>query len=96
VENKRRVKVRIADRVYPLSIIADQEEVLRKAESMINEKIESFKGIYIDKDNQDFLSMASLQIVMKTLQKESSGDMESVLSELVKIEDRLDLLTEKM
>ena len=96
MDSKRRVKVRIADRVYPLSIVADQEEILRKAENMINEKIESFKGIYIDKDNQDFLSMASLQILMKTLQERSSSDIESVFGELVKIEDRLDHLSEKL
>lgn len=96
MDDKRRVKVKIAGRSYPLSIPSGQEEILREAEKMINDKIESYRKVYLDKDNQDLLSMATLQFLMKSLQDKSTGGIESFVGQLVDIEHRLDLISDKL
>ena len=67
-DNKLSIRVNVADRFYPLKVEADDEEKIRKAAKMINEKILQYKTKYNDKDIQDFLAMAALQFVTKLIE----------------------------
>jgi cell division protein ZapA len=74
--DKLSIRVNVADRYYPLKVNREDEEVIRRAARIINEKVIQYKQRYTDKDTQDFLAMASLQFVNQliTLQQESSGE----------------------
>lgn len=64
-----RIKITIADRVYPMTIARDQEEGLRKAAKKIEAVIKQFEQNYAVRDKQDVLAMCALQFAAKTEQK---------------------------
>ena len=74
MDDKLSIRVNVADRYYPLKIDRDNEEDIRKAARMINEKVLQYKQKYVDKDIQDFLAMASLQYVIKMLELEKNNE----------------------
>lgn len=87
MDDKLSIKVNLVDRYYPLKIDRRDEEKIRKAAKMINEKVLQYKQRYNDndKDTQDFLAMAALQFVIKNLELENvsnEADLNSKLSEL--------------
>ncbi len=57
-----KIKVTIADRVYPLTISnPNEEEGLRKAAKKINDLVAKFEANYAVGDKQDVLAMCALQ-----------------------------------
>lgn len=74
------IKINIADRVYPLKINMEEEEIVRKAAKMINDRIKEYQDNYAVRDKQDLLSMSVLHYATATLRAEkklSEGDTET-------------------
>jgi cell division protein ZapA len=87
MSNERlKIKVSIADRVYPLTIKPEQEEGLRKAAKKIEETIKKFEQSYAVRDKQDVLAMSALQFAAETEQKKISSS-EDVQQAQLKLED---------
>lgn len=84
------INVKIGERIYPLRIDRADEERIRLAVKLINEKVTSYKQRYSDKDDQDCLSMALLQFVIKLLELESKADDTPVVSAVQDLNDRLE------
>ncbi len=80
MDDKLKIKISIADRVYPLTIAPSQEEGLRKAAKKIEEMIKQFEQNYAVRDKQDVLAMCALQFAAQIEQK--SIDKENVNEEL--------------
>ena len=59
---KQKIKLNIGNRIYPLSVNTEQEEVLRKAAKEINDMITKYEKSYAVKDKQDSLAMCALEI----------------------------------
>jgi cell division protein ZapA len=55
------ITVVIADRSYKLKIERNEEEVLRKAATVIEEQMEKYASYFQYKDKQDLLAMVALQ-----------------------------------
>ncbi|NOQ24404.1 MAG: cell division protein ZapA [Bacteroidales bacterium] len=89
MEDKLSIRVNVADRYYPLKIDRIDEEKIRKAAKMINEKVLQYKQKYTDKDIQDFLAMAALQYVIKVLEGDSNSEISPVLEELKDLDNEL-------
>lgn len=66
---KLKIKISIADRVYPLTVFPHQEEGLRKAAKEIEKAIKLFEKNYAVRDKQDVLAMCALQFAAKNEQK---------------------------
>ena len=64
-----KIKLSIANRVYPLTISPSQEEGLRKAAKKIEAMIKQFEQSYSVRDKQDVLAMCALQFASQTEQK---------------------------
>ncbi|WP_452228375.1 cell division protein ZapA [Lacinutrix sp. MEBiC02404] len=64
-----KIKLSIANRVYPLTISPNQEEGLRKAAKNIEAMITQFEQSYSVRDKQDVLAMCALQLASQTEQK---------------------------
>ena len=60
-----KIKLSIADRVYPLTIDPGQEEGLRKAAKNIEQLARKFEQNYAVRDKQDVLAMCALQFASK-------------------------------
>ncbi len=71
---KLKIKLSIANRVYPLTIIPNQEEGLRKAAQKIDAMIKQFEQSYSVRDKQDVLAMCALQFASQTEQKTIDKD----------------------
>ncbi len=64
------IKINIADRVYPLKVNADEEEIVRRAAKLINDRIKEYQESYAVRDKQDLLSMCVLHYATATLKAE--------------------------
>ncbi|RLD29141.1 MAG: cell division protein ZapA [Bacteroidetes bacterium] len=71
---KLKIKLSIANRVYPLTIEPSQEEGLRKAALQIDTMIKQFEQSYSVRDKQDVLAMCALQFASQTEQKTIDKD----------------------
>ncbi len=69
MSDQLKIKLSIADRVYPLTINPKQEEGLRKATKKIEEMIKRFEKSYAVRDKQDVLAMCALQFAAQVEQK---------------------------
>ena len=61
MSDKIKIKLNIADRVYPLSISPNQEESLRASASKIDSMTKQLENNYAVRDKQDVLAMCALQ-----------------------------------
>jgi cell division protein ZapA len=84
MSNSLKIKLSIADRVYPLTINPAQEEGLRKATKKIEEMIKRFENSYAVRDKQDVLAMCALQFAAQVEQKgiDKTNDQEEVEEKL--------------
>lgn len=89
MDEKLSIKVNIAERYYPLKIDRRDEEKIRKAAKLINEKVLQYKQRYVDKDTQDFLAMASLQFVIQNIENEEKIDTSPLEESLKELNDEL-------
>ncbi len=67
------ISVTIADRPYRLTIKKEEEETIRKAAKLINEKIKDYSENYAFNDKQDLLAMVSLQYANTSLNLEKQN-----------------------
>ena len=86
------IKVQVAERFYPLKIKRQDEEKIRKAARLINDKVLQYKQRYTDKDTQDFMAMAALQFVINLLDCEQQQNVVSLEKELGVLSSELDEL----
>ena len=89
MSEKLKIKLSIADRVYPLTIDPEQEEGLRSATKKIDVLIKQFEKDYAVRDKQDVLAMCALQFASQVEQK--SIDKES---DHIEVKERLETLNE--
>ena len=89
------ISVKIAERVYRMKIRPEEEEGIRKAAKLINEKVKDYSSTYAYNDYQDLISMVALQFAVSYVK---AGDGEDKIDEdigerLTKIDN---YLTEKI
>lgn len=87
-----KIKITIADRVYPMTVPANQEEGLRKAAKKIEKVIKQFEQNYAVRDKQDVLAMCALQFAAKTEQNTIEGQeqIEKIREKLLILDEHLD------
>ena len=71
-----KIKLTIADRVYPLSVTPDQEEALRASAKKIEAMIKQLEQNYAVRDKQDVLAMCALQYATQ-LEQNRKNEIES-------------------
>ena len=77
MENKIKIKVKIADRIYPLTIRPEQEEAIRLSVKKIDQMIKQLEQSYAVRDKQDVLAMCSLRYATKLIQKNNFDDVKN-------------------
>ncbi len=61
------IKVNIADRYYPLKVTPEQEEIVRQAAKLINDKLKALQQEFDVRDKQDMLSMTVLELATQLI-----------------------------
>ena len=88
----QKIKLNIGNRVYPLSVDTNQEEILRKAAKQINQMINDYESKYAVRDKQDSLAMCALQILSqsKTFSNDDDKEIFELGEKLNKIKELID------
>ncbi len=89
MSDQLKIKLSIADRIYPLTINPSQEEGLRLATKKIEEMIKRFEKSYAVRDKQDVLAMCALQFAAQVEQKEIDKE-----SDTEQVEEKLSALNQ--
>ena len=79
--NKLSIKIKIADREYPMKVDPEEEERIRKAGKIVNEKIKLFKSQFGIDDKQDLLAMVAFDALVERLKTEGSTSDDNLLQE---------------
>ena len=86
-----KIKIKIADRVYPLSIIPDQEEDLRNSAKQIDVMIKQLEQSYAVRDKQDVLAMCALQYAIQLKNKPDLKN-ENSIKDFDKVFELIDII----
>jgi len=65
------IKIKIADREYPMKVDANDEERIRLAGKKINEKIKMYRNQFGIDDKQDLLAMVAFDSLYEKIQDEN-------------------------
>ncbi|MCZ8356217.1 MAG: cell division protein ZapA [Cyclobacteriaceae bacterium] len=78
------IKIRIADREYPMKVKRQDEERVRTASRLINEKLKTYKEQFGIDDKQDLLSMVAFDcLVDKMTMEENHLEIDQTVFEKV-------------
>jgi len=89
---KIKIKVTIANRVYPLNInSANEEEGMRKAAKRINDLVARFEQDYAVNDKQDVLAMCALQFAsaLEINAINNDDDVKNATKKLIELNEML-------
>ncbi|GGF09507.1 cell division protein ZapA [Flavobacterium limi] len=92
MDGKLKIKISVADRVYPLTVEPAQEEGLRSASKKIDAMIKQFEENYAVRDKQDVLAMCALQFASQVEQKQIDNaiDGEATIARIKRLNSLLD------
>ena len=90
MSEKIKIKINIADRVYPLSISPNQESSLRSSAIKIDSMTKQLESNYAVRDKQDVLAMCALQYAAELeiqLENKIESEPSDKVNELINIID---------
>jgi len=81
------IKVSIANRQYPLKIKREDEERVRKAAKLLNDRIKEYEGQYAVSDKLDIIAMCAMHFASElvNVQEEVSSSSNSTATEIAAI-----------
>ena len=91
MSEKIKIKLTVADRVYPLTISPDQEASLRISAKKIEDMTKQLEQNYAVRDKQDVLAMCSLQYAAQ-LEKHKSQEASVPSNTEEKMQELIDLI----
>ena len=88
------IKIRIADRDYPMRVTEEEEERLRIAGRMLNERLKVFRDEFGIQDKQDLLAMVALEVAADSLKtaKSKAADLSQFTQKLTHLDELLSTL----
>ncbi len=86
-----KIKLSIANRVYPMTVLPEEEEGLRLAAKKIDELLKHYEQNYAVRDKQDVLAMCALQFASQVEQKSIDKNRD-----YTEAQDRLEAITKQI
>jgi len=85
------IKIKIADREYPMKVKPADEERVRKAGKNINERIRMYREKFGIDDKQDLLSMVAFDCLIDKMEAEEShfGVDETVVEKISELNHKI-------
>lgn len=68
------IRLLIGEQIFPITVKRDQEEIYRKAASMINEKLGRYKSSYPHLEYERYAAVAMLDFAVRVLQLQKRND----------------------
>jgi len=91
VLEKYSIKVNILNRPYPLLVQADEEESVRNAAKLINDRIKVYKERFSVQDEMDLVIMCCLELATDNFSRSQlvQNDIQSAMASLEKVDESL-------
>lgn len=70
------IKVEVAGSIFPLRVSAEDEQNIKEAVELINNKIAEFEKAYAIRDKKEVLSMVLLQLVAQLYKQANTAERE--------------------
>lgn len=83
------IKIRIAEREYPMRVKEEEEERLRVVGKLLNERLRFYKEQFNIQDKQDLLAMVAFETMVEKLKLEEENN-----DHLSKVGQQLNVLDE--
>jgi cell division protein ZapA (FtsZ GTPase activity inhibitor) len=85
------IKVTISNRVYPLKIKRDDEERVRKAAKLVNDRIKEYEQQFAASDKFDHIAMCALQLANEwvNITEQMPLEKEALRTEIDAIDSRI-------
>ncbi|MER2996527.1 cell division protein ZapA [Pontibacter populi] len=85
------IKIRIAEREYPMRVKEEEEERLRIVGKLLNERLKFFKDQFGIQDKQDLLAMVAFETMVEKLklEEEKNKHLSKVGQQLNVLDDLL-------
>ncbi len=74
------IKLKIANREYPMRVKVEDEERIRKAGKGLNDKIRKYRDQFGIDDNQDLLAMVAFDCLVEKMKNEEEIDSTDTFS----------------
>lgn len=89
--DKLSIKIKIADREYPMKVTMEEEERIRKTGKLLNEKIKHFRDQFGIDDKQDLLAMVAFDSLVEkmSLQENSSESDDAIIEKIQSINHKI-------
>ncbi len=68
------IRLKIGDREYPMKVDAADEEKIRKAGKIINERLRVYRNRFGINDKQDLLAMVAFDCIVEQMENEVQGN----------------------
>ncbi|WP_462247525.1 cell division protein ZapA [Ekhidna sp.] len=68
------IKIRIGNREYPMRVKAEDEERIRRAGKLLNEKIKNYQSQFGIDDTQDLAAMVAFDCLVEKLKREETSE----------------------
>ena len=85
------IKLKIGNREYPMRIKSQDEESIRKAGKILNDKIRDYRNQFIIDDPQDLLAMVAFDCMIERMKNEekSTGLYQNSKSRIINLVSRI-------
>ncbi len=90
------IKIKIADREYPMKVKPEDEERVRNAGKQINERLRSYREQFGINDNQDLLAMVAFDSLVDKLEMEERQFDSENIATIEKIEHLGKLISQSL
>ena len=90
------IRLKIGDREYPMKVDAADEEKIRKAGKIINERIRNYRNRFGINDKQDLLAMVAFDCVVEQMENQMQTNQPQDPNVSTKIDELNDLLNKVM
>lgn len=68
------IKIRIGNREYPMKVKAEDEERIRRAGKLLNEKIKNYQNQFGIDDTQDLVAMVAFDCLVEKIKGEEATE----------------------
>lgn len=90
MSDKLSININIGDRLYPMKIEQADEENIRMAAKLINEKITQYRQKFSGKDLVDLLSMVTLQYTVKYLESNKDETYKNTIEQIQDLNEEIE------
>lgn len=88
------INLYVAEKHYPLKIKRSEEELVRKAAKLINDKIAQYRGLYNVEESglelRDLLAMAACQIAIEAIKNSEKTDDTAFYKSVIQLNKELE------